>query len=200
MNHQDFTAQANKHIESLRTLVNEHMLSKGDKEEDCHRCLITNRLHQLDQAFTGVTEDDLASTNPFTDARHESIRTLAQDQHCSDDIAIDEDAIVSEGSDNGAYVAAWVWTRFEGTPLDKEPEEEEDDNQATWSQPSPEQAIGRTKRQPTGTDDDPIRYESLDPSAPDYRQRFTEQLDQFEKDAKSGKCICLSDLIGNSGM
>lgn len=30
-------------------------------------------------------------------------------------------AMVSEGEDNGAYVRAWVWVSFEGTPLDKDP-------------------------------------------------------------------------------
>jgi hypothetical protein len=36
------------------------------------------------------------------------------------DINVDDDAVVSEGEENGAYVAAWVWVRFAGTPLDKE--------------------------------------------------------------------------------
>lgn len=32
----------------------------------------------------------------------------------------DQHAMVSEGEDNGAYVRAWVWISFEGTPLDKD--------------------------------------------------------------------------------
>lgn len=35
---------------------------------------------------------------------------------------IEPNAIVSEGEDNGAYVEAWVWVSFDGTPLDKEPD------------------------------------------------------------------------------
>lgn len=35
-------------------------------------------------------------------------------------LEIDKEALVSEGSDNGAYVQAWVWVSFEGTKLDKE--------------------------------------------------------------------------------
>lgn len=30
-----------------------------------------------------------------------------------------DNAIVSEGDDNGAYVLAWVWVPFNGTELDK---------------------------------------------------------------------------------
>jgi hypothetical protein len=33
---------------------------------------------------------------------------------------VDDNAIVSEGDDNGAYVSAWVWVSFAGTRLDKE--------------------------------------------------------------------------------
>ena len=32
--------------------------------------------------------------------------------------------LVSEGEDNGAYVRAWVWVSFEGTPLDKQAPDE----------------------------------------------------------------------------
>ena len=35
---------------------------------------------------------------------------------------LDAHVMVSEGEDNGAYVRAWVWVSFEGTPLDKEEE------------------------------------------------------------------------------
>ena len=38
-------------------------------------------------------------------------------------IEFDDDAIVSEGSDNGDYVEGWIWLDFSGTPLDKEKEE-----------------------------------------------------------------------------
>jgi hypothetical protein len=38
-------------------------------------------------------------------------------------IEFDDDAIVSEGSDNGAYVEGWIWLSFSGTPLDKERDE-----------------------------------------------------------------------------
>ena len=33
---------------------------------------------------------------------------------------VDDNAKLSEGDDNGAYVQAWIWVTFSGTPLDKE--------------------------------------------------------------------------------
>ena len=35
------------------------------------------------------------------------------------DLEIDENAVVSWGSDNGAYVQAWLWVDFNGTQLDQ---------------------------------------------------------------------------------
>jgi hypothetical protein len=58
--------------------------------------------------------------------RRQDIIELAREEHCSNYYSdneyptIDDDAKVSEGDDNGAYVQAWVWVSFEGTPLDKE--------------------------------------------------------------------------------
>ena len=56
-------------------------------------------------------------------AREERIRQLAIERYGmgDTDIDIDADAIISDGDDNGAYVAAWVWVDFGGIEeLDKE--------------------------------------------------------------------------------
>lgn len=50
--------------------------------------------------------------------RDEKIIELAIDQH-PEGIEFSEDALVSEGDDNGCYVQAWVWVDFAGTALDK---------------------------------------------------------------------------------
>lgn len=55
------------------------------------------------------------------DARRQAILKLVPGHADAEDLQIDEDALVSEGDDNGAYVQAWVWVSFEGTPFDKEP-------------------------------------------------------------------------------
>jgi hypothetical protein len=36
------------------------------------------------------------------------------------ELELDDNAKVSEGDDNGAYVQTWMWVPFDGTPLDKE--------------------------------------------------------------------------------
>ena len=55
-------------------------------------------------------------------ARWDTIRTMAKDKHESEgNLEIDENAVVSEGDDNGAYIQCWKWIEFAGTPLDKEP-------------------------------------------------------------------------------
>jgi hypothetical protein len=35
------------------------------------------------------------------------------------ELEFDDDAIASEGDDNGTYLQAWVWVDFSGTNLDK---------------------------------------------------------------------------------
>ena len=43
-------------------------------------------------------------------------------------VEIDDNALLSEGNDNGCYVAAWVWVDFARTKFDKEKGE---DNEPT---------------------------------------------------------------------
>ena len=53
---------------------------------------------------------------------------------------------------------------------------------------------------PTGTIANPVRYEKLSKSDPNYKKKMKAQLDKFSKDAKAGKVLCLSDLMCNAGM
>jgi hypothetical protein len=63
----------------------------------------------------------LNASDDGTDARMGAIREMARAQrHRDGEVEIDENAVVSEGDDNGAYVQAWVWVDFSGTPLDKD--------------------------------------------------------------------------------
>jgi hypothetical protein len=52
--------------------------------------------------------------------RDKAIADLAVD--IPGEIEIDN-SIVSEGDDNGAYVLAWTWVDFAGTPFDREKDE-----------------------------------------------------------------------------
>lgn len=55
--------------------------------------------------------------------RQADIVALVFNQYDSDDVETDDDVKVSEGDDNGAFVQAWVWVDFSGTPLDKKSEQ-----------------------------------------------------------------------------
>ena len=49
------------------------------------------------------------------------IVAMAQAEHQEEGrLEIDDNAKLSEGKDNGTYVAAWVWVDFAGTKFDKE--------------------------------------------------------------------------------
>jgi len=56
------------------------------------------------------------------EARRKAIVKLAQEQHHEDgEVEIDDNARLSgKSDDNGIYVHAYVWVRFDGTPFDKE--------------------------------------------------------------------------------
>lgn len=54
-----------------------------------------------------------------SEQRDDVIRKLAYTYQKDGELEIDEGAVISEGDDNGAYVASWVWVDFSGTELDK---------------------------------------------------------------------------------
>ena len=54
--------------------------------------------------------------------RHTNIVHEAYEQHASSEVEIDQNATISEGDDNGAFVQAWLWVDFAGTDLDKKAE------------------------------------------------------------------------------
>jgi hypothetical protein len=58
---------------------------------------------------------------PCTMTREQRIRELAFNEYEDEGtIEIHSNAVVSEGTENGAYVQAWVWVDFHGTDLDRE--------------------------------------------------------------------------------
>lgn len=52
----------------------------------------------------------------------------------------------------------------------------------------------------TGTHDNPIRYERIKADDPNRAAKLKAQREQFSKDAKEGKVLCLSDLMISHGM
>jgi hypothetical protein len=57
------------------------------------------------------------------EAIHREIIAMARDEYVGydGDVQVDDNAVISHGDDNGAYVQAWVWVGFGGTRLDKDP-------------------------------------------------------------------------------
>jgi len=54
--------------------------------------------------------------------RREIIQMAREEyEHSDGDVQIDGNAVVSHGTDNGAYVQAWVWVSFADSRFDKEP-------------------------------------------------------------------------------
>lgn len=54
--------------------------------------------------------------------RREIVEMARNDYRVRDgELEIDDNAVVSHGEDNGAYVQAWVWVGFGGTKFDKDP-------------------------------------------------------------------------------
>jgi hypothetical protein len=83
------------------------------------------RLGKALRELLAETADVTVAIWDVTD-RDQRIRELADQAHGKDgEVEFDEDAIVSEGEDNGAYVQAWVWVGFSGTDLDQEEEDSE---------------------------------------------------------------------------
>lgn len=63
--------------------------------------------------------------------RRSEIIELARERHEEEgQLEIDDNALLSEGFDNGCYVQAWVWTEFVGTRFDKENEGNPEDKRA----------------------------------------------------------------------
>jgi hypothetical protein len=59
--------------------------------------------------------------DPAAEARRVAIVKMARDEHyCGGEVEVDDNALLSEGDDNGTYVQAWVWVGFAGTEFDKE--------------------------------------------------------------------------------
>jgi hypothetical protein len=83
-------------------------------------------MNSSDPALQSIQEKIQEKINPSPRAR--DIFILAKRTvHDEGDLEIDDNCIVSEGDDYGAYVSAWKWVSFSDTELDQEnsPESEQ---------------------------------------------------------------------------
>ena len=80
---------------------------------------------KCNQSFDSLLDDGLCpDCHARAEERRLAIIEMARQEHQEDgEVEIDNDAKLSEGTDNGCYVAAWVWFSFSGTEFDKETNE-----------------------------------------------------------------------------
>ena len=71
--------------------------------------------------ITGAYHKWLLKNNPKESEKTREVAKMAYDElHVDGEVEIDRsEAVLSEGSDNGAYVSAWVWFSYAGTTYDK---------------------------------------------------------------------------------
>lgn len=82
-------------------------------------------------AFDSLTDQGLCTDcYAETDDRRLEIVELARNEHQEDgEVEINGNAQLSEGTDNGCYVTAWVWVGFRGAKFDQDKEESKTPNE-----------------------------------------------------------------------
>lgn len=83
---------------------------------------LTEPMERLGAAIDAAEE--LRQNRTTDPERYAKIVELAKPL-CNDELEIDEGADLSEGDDNGTWIAAWVYVDFAGTDLDKEADHDE---------------------------------------------------------------------------
>lgn len=84
--------------------------------DDLRRSLLIQKTRALEAL------NELGGSTPAERDRLARIRDLAKEHESEGDLELDEDAVVSEGEDNGAYVQMWKWIDFSGTEFCKDPD------------------------------------------------------------------------------
>ncbi len=86
---------------------------------------------KCNQSAEALTDGGLCADCHFdAEERRCEIIELARQEHQQDgEVEIDDNAILSEGNENGCYVQAWVWLDFDQTKFDKSEKEEEETNE-----------------------------------------------------------------------
>ena len=87
---------------------------------DAARLAALGNVEELDQRLHNLRDAIASFDRECGDARQRAIRRFAVDMRSDDgEIEFDEDCAVSESSENGAYVEAWLWIPFDRSALDK---------------------------------------------------------------------------------
>ena len=81
----------------------------SDEQFNSLHDLFLNHDHNNHWKNNGVSKKFYDAAASRNDKEDNYFRTLAQELHRDGDLEIDEDAVVSVGEDNGAYVQMWKW-------------------------------------------------------------------------------------------
>lgn len=109
-----------------RLTVLERVVSAANKRQHAGLKVEPQTWGELyDEAQRSVALLEKVATSQAEDTdelnRRLAIVELAREEYEREgELEIDDNAKLSEGSDNGAYVASWVWMSFAGTRFDKE--------------------------------------------------------------------------------
>ena len=122
-----------QHPEDLPPTTDNHQPTTNDHQrtnESLHHHQNSNQRHRLPEigrsgnGLVPAPENDRqGSARPREERRLEIIELAREQREQEGAVEIDDNALLSEGNDNGCYVQAWVWVDFAGTIFDKEAHE-----------------------------------------------------------------------------
>ena len=96
-------------------------LTKADAEYLLRSMEFRQHTDKQAKLLVGNLEEYLERFEQPRMKRENAIRKLAHKTlHQEGDLEIDDNVVISEGDDNGAYVMTWQWVAFDGTKFDKE--------------------------------------------------------------------------------
>lgn len=97
----------------------------NEEEAELMKQLLRHQVHELmnDDAkrllsYIECSAEEASQSDPYREAAY---------KHRGDDFGIDEDALVSNGADKGAWVHAWIWITDDEAGLSGDNEDDEDE-------------------------------------------------------------------------
>lgn len=103
------------------TTFSDDDIRDAERFAPCAECGVTAKLYLLFEPSDDTPDHHFRCWECSKEEQPRRARAIVklarEDGHEIDDAGVVK---ISEGSDNGAYIQAWVWVDFSGTPLDKD--------------------------------------------------------------------------------
>lgn len=112
-----------KHFNAFAEAIRKHNSGSGNQFDKHQIETLIEVFQEFNSRFNAdrFREACKSETDKDETARNERILELAKEQHQRDgECEIDDNAVISEGGENGTYVQSWVWVDFADTDLDKD--------------------------------------------------------------------------------